>query len=175
MEPRLVSAAGCASRVCNSRRVRPLRIVEIEAGHSTRFLARAIRDSGLNTGITSFDPEPRSMLNGLSGVELICRLIQSAGSYVVPELVAGDMLFVGSSHNWHPGSDVAFLFNDFCRCSFAAAVSTFTIFFCPVYISCPSDTSTARRTSCRRCIGEGERLADRIHLRACGLPFGGSD
>ena len=52
------------------------------------------------------------MLNGLSGVELICIPIQSAGSYVIPELVAGDILFVGSSHKWHPGSDVAFLLNE---------------------------------------------------------------
>ena len=73
------------------------------------------------------------MLNGLSGVELICIPIQSAGSYVVSELVAGDILFVGSSHKWHPSSDVAFLFNDFCRCSFAATVSTFTIFLPCVY------------------------------------------
>lgn len=94
------------------RRVRPARIVEIGAGHSTRFLARAVRDGGLNTRITSFDPEPRATLNGLSGVELICAPIQSAGSSVVPELVAGDILFVDSSHKWHPGSDVAFLFDE---------------------------------------------------------------
>ena len=60
----------------------------------------------------SLDPEPRATLNGLSGVELICTPIQSAGSSVVPELVAGDTLFVGSSHKWHPGSDFAFLFNE---------------------------------------------------------------
>ena len=54
------------------RQVRPARIVETGAGHSTRFLARAVRDGGLNTEITSLDPEPRATLNGLSGVELIC-------------------------------------------------------------------------------------------------------
>ena len=96
------------------RWVRPARIVGIWAGHSTRFLALAVRDGGLNTGITSLDPEPRSMLKRAigGGGELICTPIQLAGSYVVPELVAGDILFVGSTHKWHPGSDVAFLFNE---------------------------------------------------------------
>ena len=163
---------GALAAYVTVRRVRPARIVEIGAGHSTRFLARAIRDDGLNTGITSLDPEPRSMLNGLSGVELICTPIQSAGSYVVPELVAGDMLFVGSSHKWHPGSDFAFLFNEIspllvrgCRVHFHHGFAR--------WISCLLDTSTARRTSCRRRIGGGERLADRIRVRACGSPFGG--
>ena len=94
------------------RRARPARIVKIGADYSTRFLDRAARNGGLNTEITSLDLEPRATLNGLSGVELICTPIQSAGSSVVPKMVAGDMLFVGSSHNWHPGSDVAFLFNE---------------------------------------------------------------
>ena len=94
------------------RQVRPALIVEIGAGHSTRFLARAVRDGGLNTEITSLDPEPRATLNGLSGVELICTPIQLAGPFVVPELVAGDTLFVGSSHKWHPGSAFAFFFNE---------------------------------------------------------------
>ncbi len=91
--------------------MRLARIVEIGAGHSTWFLARAVRDGGLNTEIMSLDPEPRATLSGLSGVELICTPIQSAGSSVVPELVAGDTLFVGSSYKWHTGSDFAFPFN----------------------------------------------------------------
>ena len=94
------------------RQARPVRIVEIGAVHSIRFLARTGRDGGLNTEITSLDPEPRATLNGLSGVDLICTPIQSAGSSVVSELVAGDTLFVGSSHKWHPGSDFAVLFNE---------------------------------------------------------------
>ncbi|MEC7538160.1 MAG: hypothetical protein VYB59_12820, partial [Pseudomonadota bacterium] len=61
--PRLDALAAYVT-VC---RVRPVRIVEIGAGHSTRFLARAVRDSGLNTGITSLDPEPRSMLKRAIG------------------------------------------------------------------------------------------------------------
>ena len=93
-------------------RARPARITKIGVDHSTRLLDRAARDGGLNTEITSLDLEPRATLNGLSGVELICTPIQSAGSSVVPEMMAGDMLFVGSSHKWHPGSDVAFLFNE---------------------------------------------------------------
>ena len=91
------------------RRVRPARIVEIGAGHSPGFWLGAIRDGGLNTGITSLYPEPRSMLNGLSGVELILHTDTIGG---LLRLVVGDMLFVGSSHKWHPGSDVAFLFNE---------------------------------------------------------------
>jgi len=94
------------------RRTRPTRIVEIGAGHSTRFLARAIRDGGLNTRLTSFDPEPRASLDGLAGLDLIRAPFESADRSAINELEAGDILFIDSSHRRQPGSDVAVIFDE---------------------------------------------------------------
>ena len=82
----------------------------------------------------SLDPEPRATLSGLSGVELICTPIQSAGSSVVPELVAGDTLFVGSSYKWYTGSDFASRFNDTLPLLVRGCRFHFHEFFCPVDI-----------------------------------------
>src|SRR5262245_31183128 len=54
--PRLDAAAAYAM----VRALRPKRIVEVGSGHSTRFLARAVADGGLDTRITAIDPEPRA-------------------------------------------------------------------------------------------------------------------
>ncbi|MCD6075952.1 MAG: methyltransferase [Rhodospirillales bacterium] len=84
------------------REHQPTRIVEIGSGHSTRFMARAIRDGGLTTRITSIDPAPRATLDGLA-IERISKRVQDVG---LPVLAAGDMLFIDSSHVAKPGSDV---------------------------------------------------------------------
>ena len=41
------------------RQIRPKRIVEIGSGNSTRFLARALRDGGIDCAFTCIDPAPR--------------------------------------------------------------------------------------------------------------------
>ena len=43
----------------------PARIVEVGSGHSTRFLARGVRDGGLATRLSAIDPRPRASLAGL--------------------------------------------------------------------------------------------------------------
>lgn len=92
------------------RRLRPARIVEIGSGHSTRFLARAIRDGGLSTRLVAIDPRPRATLAGLA-VEWIGKTLQSAGTEPFASLQPNDMLFIDSSHVMMPGSDVDHLFN----------------------------------------------------------------
>src|SRR5687768_18416406 len=59
--PRLDAAAAYAM----VRSLRPRRIVEVGSGHSTRFLARALADGGLDTKITAIDPRPRARITGL--------------------------------------------------------------------------------------------------------------
>lgn len=103
--PRLDAAAAYAM----VRRHRPARIVEVGSGHSTRFLARAVADGGLETRITAIDPVPRASLEGLP-IELLRAPVQAAGRTPFAELGAGDFLFVDSSHQRYPGSDVAFIF-----------------------------------------------------------------
>jgi hypothetical protein len=102
--PRLDAAAAYAM----VRTVKPRRIVEVGSGHSTRFLARAVADGGLDTRITAIDPKPRASLAGLD-IEWIAAPVQRVAAF--PALCEGDILFIDSSHQLKPGSDVDFLLN----------------------------------------------------------------
>jgi predicted O-methyltransferase YrrM len=103
--PRLDAAAAYAMvRTC-----RPRRIVEVGSGHSTRFLARAVADGGLPTRITAIDPEPRASIGGLQ-IEFLKSRIQDVGKSPFNDLEPNDIVFIDSSHQLKPGSDVAFLF-----------------------------------------------------------------
>ncbi len=104
--PRIDAAAAYAM----VRTLRPRRIVEIGSGHSTRFLAAAVADGGLETTITAIDPRPRATLDGLD-IRLVAETLHEAGPAAVGELVAGDVLFVDSSHILMPGSDVDIILN----------------------------------------------------------------
>ena len=100
--PRLDAAAAYAM----VRSTRPRRIVEVGSGHSTRFLARAVADGALETHLTSIDPEPRASIERLQ-VDWIKSPVQQVVAF--PPLGAGDILFIDSSHQVKPGSDVEFL------------------------------------------------------------------
>ena len=102
--PRLDACAAYAM----VRTAKPRRIVEIGAGHSTRFLARAIRDGGLATRLTTIDPAPRAPIDGID-IEWITRRVQKIE---LPPLQSGDILFIDSSHVYAPGSDVAYLLDE---------------------------------------------------------------
>lgn len=92
------------------REARPLNIIEIGSGHSTRFIARAIRDGGLSAKITSIDPAPRADIEG-TGATIVRETLQSAGLEVFGKLVEGDILCIDSSHILMPGTDVDILMN----------------------------------------------------------------
>ena len=102
--PRLDAAAAYAM----VRSTRPKRIVEVGSGHSTRFLARAVADGGLETEIIAIDPKPRATLAGLD-IDWIATPVQRVAAF--PALAANDILFIDSSHQLKPGSDVDFLLN----------------------------------------------------------------
>jgi hypothetical protein len=104
--PRLDAAAAYAL----VRSLKPRRIVEVGAGHSTRFVVRAVRDGGLDTSITAIDPAPRADLSRLP-VEVIRSTVQEAGDEVFADLEGGDFLMIDSSHILVPGSDVDLLLN----------------------------------------------------------------
>ncbi len=92
------------------REFMPRRIVEIGSGHSTRFMARAIRDQGLSTRLTAIDPAPRARLDGLK-IERLQAPVQTLGVEPFAALAAGDFVFIDSSHVLMPGTDVDFLLN----------------------------------------------------------------
>jgi trans-aconitate methyltransferase len=102
--PRLDAAAAYAI----VRATRPAQIVEVGCGHSTRFLARAVADGRLDTEITAIDPSPRASLAGLK-VNWLRQTVQSVPLPVFQALQADDILFIDSSHQLKPGSDVEFL------------------------------------------------------------------
>jgi predicted O-methyltransferase YrrM len=104
--PRLDACAAYA--IVRDRK--PGRIVEVGSGHSTRFMARAIRDENFPCAITAIDPAPRASIDGL-GVKILRRTVQEAGPGPFELLEAGDILFIDSSHILMPGTDVDFLFN----------------------------------------------------------------
>lgn len=104
--PRLDAAAAYAV----VRRTQPARIVEVGAGHSTRFLARAVADGKLATSIMAIDPAPRARLDGLD-VRLIKKTVEQAGDEPFMDLKGGDILSIDSSHVLMPGTDVDVLLN----------------------------------------------------------------
>lgn len=102
--PRLDAAAAYAI----VRMTRPAQIVEVGSGHSTRFLARAVRDGKLATRITAIDPEPRASIAGLD-VHPLRQPVQACDARLFAALAPGDILFIDSSHQLKAGSDVEFL------------------------------------------------------------------
>jgi hypothetical protein len=102
--PRLDAAAAYAI----VRATRPKRIIEVGSGHSTRFLARAVADGELATRLTAIDPQPRASLAGLP-IDWLATPVQQADPEIFPALEPGDILFIDSSHQVKPGSDVEFL------------------------------------------------------------------
>ncbi len=90
------------------RMTRPAHIVEIGSGHSTRFMARAVRDGLLGTQITAIDPAPRASISALD-VRQLRQPVQACALGLFASLAPGDILFVDSSHQLKPASDVEFL------------------------------------------------------------------
>ena len=85
--------------------------MEVGSGHSTRFMARAVRDGGLATEITSIDPAPRADIEGLGATSQLDRPSRARVLRRSRRSPSGDILFINSSHILMPGTDVDILFN----------------------------------------------------------------
>lgn len=92
------------------RHLRPGRIIEIGSGHSTRFMARAIQDGGLDCTFSAIDPAPRAVIENLP-VTLYRNVLQNVDRALFGSLEAGDFLCVDSSHILMPGTDVDIVLN----------------------------------------------------------------
>ncbi len=86
------------------RQRNPARYVEVGSGHSTRFAARARRDGGLRTTITSIDPHPRADIDALCD-DVRRSPLELADLGVFAALGAGDVVFVDGSHRAFMSSD----------------------------------------------------------------------
>jgi hypothetical protein len=103
--PRLDAAAAYAL----VRARRPRRIVEVGSGHSTRFMARALRDGGIEGRILCIDPAPRARLP--AGVEHRAELLAADHVALFAALGPGDVAFFDSSHLLAPHGDVDLMLN----------------------------------------------------------------
>ena len=88
----------------------PSRLIEIGAGHSTRFFVKARADAAENFHILTIDPEPRSDVAGLD-VDHIHQDVTRAPQNIWEGLKPDDILSIDSSHILQPGTDVDFLLN----------------------------------------------------------------
>jgi len=92
------------------RRASPRKIIEVGSGHSTRFLARALKDSQAKADHICIDPEPRADLLDLP-VQWEKELLSDAHLPLFDSLQDGDIAFFDSSHILWPGLDVDLIFN----------------------------------------------------------------
>lgn len=99
--PRLDAAAAYAL----ARRDPPARIVEVGAGHSTRVLARAVRDAGATCDHIVIDPRPRADLSGLP-VRWEKRVLDVRHLALFDALESADIAFFDPSHILMPGTDL---------------------------------------------------------------------
>ena len=88
----------------------PKTIVEVGSGHSTRFMAQAIRDGALDCRQIAIDPHPRAAIKSLS-LDWRAELLGQKHIALFANLEAGDIAFFDSSHILMPGTDVDMIFN----------------------------------------------------------------
>ena len=94
------------------RLYRPSRIVEIGAGHSTRFALRAIKDGALDTHLHVIDPVPRADLDRSNNqLSWHAHKLEEIDPAFWESLASGDILFIDSSHILMPGTDLDYLLN----------------------------------------------------------------
>lgn len=90
-------------------RFRPAQYVEVGSGNSTKVAAKAIRELGLPTRITSLDPHPRAEIDQLAQ-RIIRQPFENADLSFLDELRANDILFIDNSHRVLPNSDATVFF-----------------------------------------------------------------
>ncbi len=97
------------------REVKPAKVIEVGSGHSTRFLAQAIKDGELNTHLHSIDPVPRKDIDSICD-QITRNTVDKVDPQVFLDLKSKDVLFIDASHIHMPGTDVDFLFHEILPC-----------------------------------------------------------
>src|ERR1019366_3993414 len=83
--------------------------VEIGSGNSTKFVARAIADHGLETKIISIDPQPRAEIDSLCN-EVMRKPLEKCNLDIFGTLGESDIVFADNSHQSFMNSDVTVFF-----------------------------------------------------------------
>jgi predicted O-methyltransferase YrrM len=97
------------------RRIQPRRFVEIGSGFSTLLALQAVAKNhaeGIDCKFTAIEPYPREFLRGHLPfpIELKVQQVQEVPLDFFTSLIAGDILFIDSSHVCKIGSDVNYEF-----------------------------------------------------------------
>jgi hypothetical protein len=94
------------------RELRPRRVVEIGAGHSSFVLARAVLANDDGTEVTLIEPYPDLPLLSVlpENWALVPKILQRAEFELFEQLEAGDILFYDGSHCVRTASDVNWMF-----------------------------------------------------------------
>ena len=95
------------------RALKPPRVVEIGSGVSTYCTLAALAknaEEGAPGRVTCIEPYPSDFLTRNTGIELIKSPVEQLDPAWFDQLVAGDLLFIDSTHAVRPGGDVAYLF-----------------------------------------------------------------
>jgi hypothetical protein len=87
---------------------KPIRIVEIGAGYSTRVARKTIDELGLSTELCVIDPAPRVAIDMIAD-RFVRKPLEDASGEL--GLGAGQMLFIDSSHVVRTSGDVPVLYN----------------------------------------------------------------
>jgi hypothetical protein len=92
------------------RWLKPRRLIEVGAGHSTKIARLALERNAAETGVVTehrcIEPFEVDRLAGWSGFELIRERVENVKLDWSKELSAGDVLFIDSSHMIRPQGDV---------------------------------------------------------------------
>jgi hypothetical protein len=92
------------------RKLKPLRVIEIGSGHSTKVARMALHRNIAETGFTTMhrciEPFEASWLAEYDDIELIQTPVEVCEIDWANELGAGDLLFIDSSHMIRPQGDV---------------------------------------------------------------------
>jgi len=89
---------------------KPARIIEVGSGNSTKLMWKAISDGGLETHVTSIDPQPRIPIVHQSHEHIAARVETLAVTQIADQLNTGDILFIDSSHVVSSAGDIPYLF-----------------------------------------------------------------
>jgi len=100
---------------CDILHHRPAKIVQIGCGVSTAVILAAAREAGYKPEIVCVEPYPSAFLqrqHDSGNIRLIQEFAQTVGRDVLTDLIAGDLLFVDSTHTVKVGSEVVRLVTD---------------------------------------------------------------
>ncbi len=95
-----------------TRVLRPGRVIEIGAGHSTRFFAMAAADEAAGTRVEAIDPAPRADLSGYKDVTVHRHLLHETAPAFWDDIGAGDVVSLDGSHILMPGTDVDYFLSE---------------------------------------------------------------